>query len=110
MSHMAGARGRQNKAPLQGAELTRRARQLLNVDLPLSSVLWETGISQTAVAKMAGVTQSRVSRILRDRREARKQGFDASTRVYRAISEVLGIPLSDLVEYRHAFGDRPRQQ
>ena len=104
---MTGARGRQTKEPLQGAELTRRARQLLGVDLPVSSVLWEVGVSQSAVAKMADVTQSRVSRILRDQYEARKQGLDASTRVYVAISKLLGIPLSELKEYRAAFGDRP---
>lgn len=104
---MTGARGKQTRQPLEGAELTRRARQLLSVDLSISSVLWEVGISQSMVAKAAEVTQSRVSRILRDRTEARKQGLDASTRVYQAISKLLGVPLSDLVEYKEAFGDRP---
>ena len=107
MSNVTGARGRQSGAPLEGAGLTRRARQLLSVDLPVSSVLWEVGVAQSTVARMAEVTQSRVSRILRSPKEARKQGFDASTRVYTAISKLLGIPLSDLVEYRAAFGDRP---
>lgn len=107
MATMAGARGKQTRAPLTGAELTRRARQLLGVDLSVASVLWEVGISQSEIARMAEVTQSRVSRILRDRYEARKQGLDASTRVYAAISKVLAIPLSELKEYREAFGDRP---
>ena len=104
---MAGASGKQTRQPLEGPALTKRARELLGVRLDVSSVIWEVGISQSSIAEKADVTQSRVSRILRDSTEARKQGLEASTRVYLAISEVLGIPLSDLEEYRTAFGDRP---
>lgn len=104
---MAGARGKQTQVRLEGKALAKRARELLGVKLSLSSVLWEVGIPQQEIALEAEVTQSRVSRILKSPMEARKQGLDASTRVYIGISKMLGVPLSDLQEYRDAFGDRP---
>lgn len=89
------------------AQRTAKARALLAVGARLRTVLRECGISQVTIARRARLGIPRVSLILGSPDAARKQGRDATEKVYRTAAALLGLLVAAIPEYDALDGKEP---
>lgn len=91
-------------SPVTAKDRATLARALLAAGAPLKSVLAACNIRQQAVVQASGLAQSRVSRILSkptvtwQDQGARREGREATLRVYRTAAKLLNISLHDIPE------------